>query len=387
MNPSVLYVDDDEANLTVFELTCGAEFCVLTAKNGEQALSLVRTHEVAVLLADQRMPGMTGAELAEKVRVESPETIRMIITAYADLGAAIDSINRGHVHRYMRKPWEVRELKAALHEANDLYGVTRRVRDLERRLVETERVYALGVVAAGIGHELRNPVGWIQNNLKVVRQSLAEMAEQLGRPPIDPQNMAARLREVDEGLADAAEGAARVLEIAEGIELGNRSREKDEAVDPAEVVAVTVRMMQGELRRRTQLRIDTQPCPPVRASRTKLGQVVLNLLVNALQALPERPRSENTISVRLCPEGKGVRLEVADNGSGIPAEVQARIFDPFFTTRTEGGTGLGLAISRKIVEEMGGRISVESQVGFGARFAVTLPAVQETASPPRGGSP
>ncbi|HJZ88207.1 MAG TPA: ATP-binding protein [Polyangia bacterium] len=374
MTASVLFVDDDASNLTVFEAACVDEFPVLTAPGGEQALALLRTNEVGVLLADQRMPGMTGVELAEKVRAEFPDIIRMIVTAYADLGAAIDAINRGQVQRYLKKPWEVRELKAALHEALDLYGMTRRVRELERRLVETERVYALGIVAAGIGHELRNPISWIHSNLGVVRDGLHELALDVSGQKVDPKRLAGRIREMEEELVDAVEGANRILEIASGIELASRVQDEDqEPIDPAEVVSLTLRMMQGELRRRTQLRLDTRRVPLVRASRTKLGQVVLNLLVNAVQALPDRPRNDNLITLRLLPDRGKVRLEVEDNGTGIPADYMPRIFDPFFTTKKHGGTGLGLAISRKIVEELGGQITVLSEAGQGARFVITLP--------------
>jgi signal transduction histidine kinase len=100
---------------------------------------------------------------------------------------------------------------------------------------------------------------------------------------------------------------------------------------------------------------------------------VMNLLINALQALPDRPRGQNVVSLRLRPAGDFVRLEVEDNGAGIPQDVLGKIFDPFFTTKAHGGTGLGLAISKQIIEEVRGRISVESEVGRGTRFCVELP--------------
>ena len=106
MTAHVLFVDDEEPNLVVFEAVCGDDFPVLTASSGAAGLELMREHEIGVVLTDQRMPGMTGIELLEKVETEYPETIRLLITAYSDLQAAEDAINRGHVRRYMRKPWE-----------------------------------------------------------------------------------------------------------------------------------------------------------------------------------------------------------------------------------------------------------------------------------------
>jgi signal transduction histidine kinase len=139
-------------------------------------------------------------------------------------------------------------------------------------------------------------------------------------------------------------------------------------------MSVAVRDLRGQLMKQARLEAEVNRVPTIRGNRTKLGQVVLNLLVNALQALPEGRRSENRVAVRLGEADGHVRLEVEDNGAGIPAAIRTRIFDPFFTTKKKGGTGLGLAISRTIVEEFGGRIEVEGQEGRGTRFTVVLPA-------------
>src|ERR1051325_693470 len=158
MSPKVLFVDDDESNLLVCEAVCSDEFDVLTASSGAEALALMRTHEVAVVLSDQRMPVMSGVELLEQVRVEFPDAARVLVTAYSDVRAAIEPINRGRVRRYLKKPWEPSELKAELIDGLERYSTQRRIKEPERRLTQTQRVYALGIVAAGIGHELRNPI-------------------------------------------------------------------------------------------------------------------------------------------------------------------------------------------------------------------------------------
>ncbi len=376
MNANVLYVDDDAANLTVFTAACGSELPCLTARSGAEALALMRHHEVGVLLADQRMPGMTGVDLAEQVRAEFPDTVRMLVTAYSELSVAIDAINRGHFRRYLRKPWDQRELRAALREGLELYEMRTHAKEMERRLVATERVYALGVIAAGIGHELRNPVGWTRSNLHLLRDGLRELRARVADGVADPRVLADRLAEMEDEIADAIDGIGRIADIAASIELSMRASEEGEPVDLAEVVQLTLRGVQGELRKRSQLELDTRPVPMVRGSRTRLGQVVLNLVVNALEALPDRPRAENLVRVRLVQPPGAVRLEVEDNGPGIPPEVAARIFDPFFTTKEKMGTGLGLAISRRIVEELGGRIEAERSREGGARFSVTLPALK-----------
>ena len=125
---------------------------------------------MGVLITDQRMPGTTGVDLLEKVRTRYPDTIRMLVTAYSDISAAVDAINRGHVRRFLRKPVEPATLKAELRDALDVYLTKRKLKALEFRLFETERVYALGVVVAGIGTELRNPLHRAAQNLELARE-------------------------------------------------------------------------------------------------------------------------------------------------------------------------------------------------------------------------
>src|SRR5262249_20100976 len=157
-----------------------------------------------------------------------------------------------------------------------------------------------------------------------------------------------------------------------GIELPSR-QSQDETCDLAEVLRLTLRIVRGEMLATTELMLDVAEVPRVRGSSTKVGQVVLNLLVNAIQALSNRPSQENLVKVRVWREGNFVGLEVADNGPGISLENQSKIFDPFFTTKV-GGTGLGLAISKKIAQESGGRLELESD-HRGSKFRLVLPAV------------
>lgn len=377
MKPGILYVDDDSANLTVFRLALSGEFPIRIARNGTEALDILRREAVAVLLADQRMPGMTGVELAERVRTEFPDTIRMLITAYSDLETAVDAINRGCVHRYLRKPWDVRELRAALSDGIDRHAMAVKLRDLERRLVDVERVYAIGVIAAGLAHEIRGPLAGLTANLEMARIGLRELGEARDR----------RLRDLDEGLADAESAAGTILDITRGIELPTRHAADEGTVNLVEVVTLALRSVRGQALQIARLDARIGAVPPIRGNRTKFGQVVLNLLLNALQALPEGRRDENRVAVVLSEVPGGVRLDVEDNGPGIPPQLHQRIFDPFFTTKKKGGTGLGLAISRTIVEEFGGHIEVESDEGHGTRFIVWLPADRtggpSTQDPPR----
>jgi signal transduction histidine kinase len=370
MSELILYVDDEEPNLAVFEATFEADFDVATVGSGEQALAFMRQREVAVLLADQRMPRMTGAQLAARVRAEFPDTIRLLVTAYTDLAAATAAINEGHVLRYLQKPWDVAELRASLREALDLHALTRRLQQAEKRLIQTERTYAVGVIAASIAHELGNALTVADGNVERARASL----QLVGAHGADELDVKTTVGAADDALGSAQIGLASMRQIIQDLKRAARPPVDEETTDLAEVVAITLKCLGGELRTCTQLKLDTSVVPKVKGSRGKLGQVVLNLLLNAQQALPARPAGQNLITVRLHPEGGDqVRLEVEDNGAGIAAETLPRIFDPFFTSKENGGTGLGLAISRAILAEIGGTITPTSQPGGGACFTVLLP--------------
>ena len=356
MSCSVLYVDDDEANLVVFEAAFRSGFDVLTASSAKEALQLMESRDVAVLLTDQRMPVTSGAQLAAEVRALYPETFRYLVTAYSDLQEAIEAINEGQIQRYFRKPWHLDELREALSEAVELYGLRRRVGSLEHRLQEVDRIYSLGVVTAGIAHELRSP-------LAVARAAVQLLEDEVeGRGP-----------EVKNLVQSALDKLDHMSDIVQGIELSSRQSKDDVECDLAEIVRLTLSMTRANLVRRARLQFRPTAVPPVLGSETRLSQVVLNLIVNAIESFPEdRQPSENRVAVNLSQMDSRVVLEVADNGPGITEGELARIFDNFYTTKAEG-TGLGLPICRQIVEQLGGELRAESELGEGSRFVMSLP--------------
>jgi signal transduction histidine kinase len=376
MDDTVLYVDDDDSNLVVLKATCADEFDVMTAASGAEALEILRDTEVAVLLVDQRMPGMTGVEVFEATRDLYPHTVRILITAYTDLNDAIEAINRGQIRRYMRKPWEPAELKAILREGIETYQTRKRVNELETRLLETERTYALGVVAAGVAHELRNPLAAMMMGLDLAQIRLNKLKDDLRDGVTVQTGHIDAIAGAQQQMEEAAKAVDHVSDITKGLELSHRRRDEDEVANLKEIADLTLNFVRAAVVKRAQLETEIQEVPRVTGSPTKLGQVITNLLVNAMQAMPDRPRTENRISVALKPGEGWVEFEVHDNGEGISEEVIARVFDPFFTTKTQGGTGLGLAISKKIIEEAKGTIEVRSELGNGTRFTVRLPTAE-----------
>jgi len=272
---------------------------------------------------------------------------------------------------------EVQSMPIEWEGAPAILGFARDVtsrKEMESRLAQTERLAALGTLLAGIAHEMNNPLSY---TLLGIEQALAQL-ERLSAPAAD----VARLREV---LDSALHGATRVAAVIGQIRASSRPDVDEQGpVDVKGVLESALRVTHNELHHRAHLATDLEDAPPVQGSAQRLEQVFLNLLVNAVQALPDG-RADNAIRVSLRAAGGQVVIEVRDNGIGIADDVRPRIFDPFFTTKPVGlGLGLGLSICHGIVTNHGGTIAVESALGHGTTFRVVLPAIAaKTAEAPR----
>ncbi|MBL8714704.1 MAG: response regulator [Myxococcales bacterium] len=228
-------------------------------------------------------------------------------------------------------------------------------------------------LAAGIAQEINNPLSYVLTNIDWVERDLEELIEQLGARG-DPDT-ADRLAECFSVLAEAHQGADRVRGIVRDLRvLSGVGDAVPEVVDVRQVIASAIAVAEHEIHRRAELILDLGEVPPVRLDVGQLGQVLVNLLVNAAQA---EGGERHTVRVRTSVDAKGrVAIDVEDTGRGIPPEILARIFDPFFTTKPVGeGTGLGLAIGQSLVRGFGGEILVDSVVGHGSTFSVRIPPV------------
>jgi CheY-like chemotaxis protein len=239
---------------------------------------------------------------------------------------------------------------------------------MEEKLQRADRMASIGALVAGVAHEINNPLAIVLANLDL----LAHLA-------IPPSGPAPRLdsAEIQETLRDAREAADRVRVIVAGLKTLSRPDELERGpVDLHRMLDFSIKMAWNEIRHRARLVKAYGPVPAVLGNEARLGQVFLNLLINAAQAIPEGHAGENEISIstRRGPDDT-VTVEIRDSGLGMPAAVIARIFDPFFTSKPVGaGTGLGLAICDTIVRSHGGEITVSSAVGQGTTFVVRLPA-------------
>jgi PAS domain S-box-containing protein len=250
---------------------------------------------------------------------------------------------------------------------------------VQAQLMQADRLASVGMLAAGVAHEINNPLAYLTAALDFLGQRAREDA---GAPAAQPA-------EVLEALAEAREGAERVRHVVRDLRTFSTTREERRArIDLQPVVESAIHMAANEVRFRARLVREYAAAPAVLANEARLGQVVLNLLINAAQAIPEGRVDENEIRVVTGTDARGrALLEVRDTGAGIRAEIADRIFDPFFTTKPTGvGTGLGLSICRGIVVGLGGEIAAERRAGGGTTMRVALPAApaagEEAARPP-----
>ncbi|HEX8697346.1 MAG TPA: two-component regulator propeller domain-containing protein, partial [Myxococcaceae bacterium] len=270
----------------------------------------------------------------------------------------------------------VDERTAELATVNaDLQVRLQELQATRERLVHAEKMAAVGTLAAGVGHEINNPLSFIISNLHYATAEVQSAAR---------SEDSKRWKEVAQALDDALHGADRVRRIVQDLKTFSRVQpEQMHRVDLHTVLDLTLAIAEAQTRHRARVVKDYGNPPDVLGDETRLGQVFLNLLVNAAQAIAEGHADRNEIRVvtRRDAQGHAV-VEVSDTGTGIPPEVLPRIFEPFFTTKDIGvGTGLGLSICHSYVEAMGGMIHVRSELGQGTTFQVVLPAAEEDAMP------
>ncbi|MGE5756722.1 MAG: ATP-binding protein, partial [Planctomycetaceae bacterium] len=267
---------------------------------------------------------------------------------------------------------------------------------LQARIVQAEKLASLGLLSAGVAHEINNPLAYVANNLAVLERDIrgltalvaayeaAQAILESARPDLAAQvaQLAAEIdlpyvkEHIEQIVGSTRQGVKRVADIVQN--LRGFTRLDQPAIDRVnlhDAITSSLEMIRGRLGRH-HIVVEQQfgDLPLVICAPAQINQVFLNLLVNALQAIEATSKEGGRIEIRTRAAGDEVIVEVADDGRGIPAELLPRIFDPFFTTKAVGeGTGLGLSISHGIVSDHGGRIEVESTPGQGSRFRVILP--------------
>jgi PAS domain S-box-containing protein len=261
-----------------------------------------------------------------------------------------------------------RDITDQKHAEEQLAQARQREATLQKQLVFADRMASVGTLAAGLAHEINNPLAYVVANSSLLLDSLRMLESHIPSP---------HLLELRDMALSVQEGAERIRKIMRGLKTFSRvEREQRVVLELRPLLELSIDMAFNEIRHRARLVKDYGQTPAVDADETRLGQVFINLLVNAAHAMPEGHTDANEIRITTSTSAAGTALiEVRDTGCGIPASILDRIFDPFFTTKPVGvGTGLGLAICHDIITGLGGTIRVESTEGVGTVFRIELPA-------------
>ncbi|MDX1764926.1 MAG: response regulator, partial [bacterium] len=323
----ILYVDDESDNLEIWALNLADTFTVLTASSGEEGLAILNGAPVALVISDQRMPGMTGMEFLREVRKHHPQMVLILVTAYADLDVLAEGMNAGLLYAYLLKPWESKELRMVLGRGIEHYYLRaerdrlhRDQIDTVKKMARTNKLTAVGTLAAGIAHEIRNPLVSIQTFLEMVPPKLAEL------PLADPASLDREFWEDFHRLSYSEIQRIRTL-ITELVNLARATPTTLKEEDLGPMVAAMVALVRKEADKRGVTVVYQRGSTPLLLlDAGKIKQVLLNILLNALQATPPGGRIEVTAPDAGGEEKKGFfRLSVRDTGEGIPDEIQEQV--------------------------------------------------------------
>jgi len=369
-NIRLLLVDDeDDFRNTLAKRLIKKGISPMQAENGEKAMTILENKQVDVVVLDVKMPGMDGIEVLGHIKTRYPKTEVIFLTGHAATQDGVQGIKSG-AYDYLSKPIEFEHLLGKIKQAYEkIQREEEKIKEaefrkyMEAQMMTTERLASLGTLAAGVAHEINNPLAIINESAGWLKLILSK-EEMAGIPR--KQDFEKALDKIEKGVERAKRITSQLLGFAK----------KDDSVfaevDLAELTEEAVHLVKREATNKdVQIVCEIDPnTGTIWSDAYQFRQVLINLLTNAIYATEPGGR----ISIILEAVGDNVKLTVRDNGRGIPKENMKKIFEPFFSTKPPGeGTGLGLFVTRGIVEKLCGTIEVESRLGDGTSFYVNVP--------------
>jgi len=346
--------------------TKAGEYEILHAYSGEEALALMKMEYAAGKrivggFFDVKLEGgMDGLQLIQQLWAIDPDLLCTVVTAYHD--RTVDDIDQLFGERfkdqwdYLNKPFTQAEIVQKARQMVASWNRKEQLKQAQRQLIESERMAAIGQIARSIGHEFGNILLAILGN--------ADLATN----PNNPEKTRERLQVI----IQAAERANLIVRNLSTFSKGSSERVE---VDPAQLVSSTLSLLSHEAKKyNVTFETSLQPTPAVTVSASEIEQVLLNLVINAMHAMPNGGAIELGCEASGEEGNQSVSIWVKDSGTGIAPEILPHIFDYAYTTKGDRGSGLGLAISKQIIEAHGGTLSVKTSVGAGSTFTVRLPA-------------
>lgn len=372
----VLYVDDEEMALSAFRKAYGGMFRIFTASGAEEGLKVLLQHreEIGLLMTDQRMPGRTGTWLLGEARKQVPDVVRVLVTAYSDMQAAIDAVNTGGIYRYITKPWDPAELELSLKRGLEFFMV-RRERDqllrqqlsVFRNAMIADRILGLGFLARGLSQHIRN-------GLVAVRTFLDLAPERVGSEGVRDRDFWDNYYNLAQRQVDRIVGLLQELWSAsdvEGVQFADEM-ELHELIEGATATHATALQEKGL---KVQNRVGPA-LPSLRGDRASLQRLFDSLVKEEVAMLSRGCVLEFSASLEPGDHGTGdwVVIHLTDDGPGLPTDQLRMVFDPFMVRNDSPSEfGINLMASFFIVHHHGGKIEAETRPEGGTRFTIRLP--------------
>jgi len=377
-----ILVADDETDMRQFIVSMlSSKYRVVQTQNGDNVLDLVAKHQPDLVLLDWMMPGKDGLSVCREIRAEAAyrDLKVVLVTARIDEKSKLDALEAG-ADDFLTKPFSSVELMTraanlirAAHLQKDirqrneeLTAAIRKLQLTEAKLIQSEKMNAIGSLSAGLLHEINNPLNYTLTAIDIAIQLKDQLSPDMQEIISDVQEGMVRIRDVITHLKNFAYPEKPGTESTFRVEEALLSAKKIVAKELEEV----------------QIEIDLAPDLTVYGQKTQITHLFMNLLSNAGKALHEKPPTgPRKITVRGRTVESSLVIEVQDNGPGIPEEILGRVFEPFFTTRDVGsGMGMGLSVCHTIIESHRGAIDVKNSADGGAIFTITLPREEEPAT-------
>ena len=405
----VLIVDDDQYGFDILEEILADDCYVLEqALDGVMALEKMESFNPDIVLLDYVMPRMDGLEVCKHIRA-NPDfkfTKVIMLSSRGESSERVKGYGAG-ADDYVVKPFDFDEMSAKIRVFSKLKSVEESDRALRQekeeqaslinqlehtkdKLMQADKMASIGQLAAGVAHEINNPVGYINSNIGMLKEYMVEIfqmldayekAEDLVSPESEQMKLVMSLKkklkldflrqDIVDLMNESEEGVTRVKDIVQNLKDFSHVDVAEWAwSDLLNGLDSTLNIVNNEIKYKAEVKKEYGELPLVECQMQQVNQVFMNLLVNAAHAIEER----GVITIRTGCEGDWVWVEIEDTGKGIAAEDKGKLFEPFFTTKPLGeGTGLGLSVSYGIINTHGGRIDVESEVGKGSKFRIWLP--------------
>jgi signal transduction histidine kinase len=360
---------------------------VLLVETAEEALDRAPAFRPDVIVSDLLLPGISGSELCRRVR-QTPglsDVPFILVTTLADATSRAIGLEAG-ADDYIYKPLRERELRARVasllrlrramlaleSRTQELETANLALRDAQVALVRAGKLASVGTLAAGLAHEINNPLSYIKAGAKALEAAVADITR-LTVPAggVAPPDLLATLADVRDLAREMADGSRRLERIAGDLRvIASPDAPAEELVDPGEAVESAFLLARSRFAAMPRLDMEVEPGPPIES----VGRLLIQGLVPIVENAVHVSGPGGVVKVKVRQINVGVEISIQDSGSGIPAEVLPRIFDPFFSTQPTGqGMGLGLSVAHGIIHGLGGDIQVESRPGEGACFRVRLP--------------